>query len=381
MKKSSIAAALVAALSLSVALPGAAFAADEPATPAFNGQPGENSTNESGGFDQNSNKDGTNSGHTNYDISKGGNYTAGGRTDGKQDWVLTPATPAKTTLNVTKPDEHANVWAADKSGNPLETTWTDKDGQARTGYVKVENGQVVMDGEHPVIFDPSGDPVQNFDWNKSVNYPGTTESTTPATAEIVKSGRQALDETMGQVNRNTDSLADNSQRLDNHEGRLDQNENNIGRNRDDIEKNRSDIAKNSDRIDASDARTDEKLAVVNQNIGRVAADSRNYTDQVAGETLGKANAYTDSRYNQLNSKMKKLRGRVDAGVAGATAIGSLTFDTLKPNSVSGGLGVAKNKVAGAIGYQRNFNEKWRARATISVSDNYVQGGTSVGYSW
>jgi len=123
------------------------------------------------------------------------------------------------------------------------------------------------------------------------------------------------------------------------------------------------------------------LDSLNERINKTDARNYAYADKVGAETLDKANAYTDSRYNHLNSKMKKLRGRVDAGVAGATAIGSLSFDTLKANSISGGFGVGKNKIAGAMGYQRNFNDKWRARATIAVSEKYVQGGGSVGYSW
>jgi len=145
----------------------------------------------------------------------------------------------------------------------------------------------------------------------------------------------------------------------------------------------------ADGQDAGDAvnkrQLDEMNTVLKQNITDTAAttlqEANAYANKVGAETLDKANAYTDSKYNDLNSKMKKLRGRVDAGVAGATAIGSLSFDTLKANSISGGFGVAKNKVAGAFGYQRNFNDKWRARVTVSVSDQYTQGGGSVGYSW
>jgi len=125
----------------------------------------------------------------------------------------------------------------------------------------------------------------------------------------------------------------------------------------------------------------QRIYEANQNIARTSAADRSYTDQTAAKTLASANAYTDSRYNQLDGKVKKLRARVDSGVAGATAIGTLAFDSLKANSIAGGLSVAKNKVAGAVGYQHNFNENWRARGTLAVSDNYVQGGASVGYSW
>jgi len=123
----------------------------------------------------------------------------------------------------------------------------------------------------------------------------------------------------------------------------------------------------------------ERLEKLSRQFGDTA--SRIYVDNSVNQAVKTANAYTDSRVNQLNSKVKKLRARADAGIAGATAIGSLAFDNLKANAVSGGLGIAKNKVAGAVGYQRNFSDKWRARAAISVSDNYVQGGTSVGFSW
>jgi len=117
-------------------------------------------------------------------------------------------------------------------------------------------------------------------------------------------------------------------------------------------------------------------------VRKTSADDRGYTDYKADQTLKSANDYTDSKYNHLNSRMKKLRGRVDAGVAGATAIASMPFDsTPGAKSVAGGLGVAKNKVAGAMGVQYNWEKGYRVRGTIAISDNYVQGGVGFGKSW
>lgn len=129
------------------------------------------------------------------------------------------------------------------------------------------------------------------------------------------------------------------------------------------------------------AYVEKRYQELNERFDTTAGQSKAYTDATAQQTLKSANDYTDSKYNQLNGKIKKLRARADSGIAGATAIASLPFSEAGKNSLAGGLGVAKNKVAGAVGYQHNFSQNWRARATVSVSDNYVQGGAGVGYSW
>lgn len=220
-----------------------------------------------------------------------------------------------------------------------------------------------------------------------------------------------------QIAENSEKIADNSSRLESHdktlsehEKRINTNDRNISnvnkktdRNADDILENRQGIKKNAEAIDDVNERVDDtndrvdnlgskgkaayedvsnRMAELNKRFDtNVAEVSKSYVDNSAAQTLKSANDYTDKRYNQLNGKVKKLRARADSGIAGATAIGTLAFDSLKANSIAGGLAVAKNKVAGAMGYQRNFNENWRARGTVSVSDNYVQGGASVGYSW
>jgi len=199
----------------------------------------------------------------------------------------------------------------------------------------------------------------------------------------------ALDTLNGAIRDNSSAIYQNELAIDQDKKDIEENRINIGKNTGAIEKNADDIEKtrrqigdedwlNSDTVQNRINDLNKRFDTIGKTNLQPAYD---YADKVGAETLDKANAYTDSRYNHLNSRMKKLRGRVDAGVAGATAIGSLTFDTLKANSISGGFAIAKNKVAGAFGYQRNFNDKWRARVTVSVSDQYIQGGGSLGYSW
>lgn len=111
------------------------------------------------------------------------------------------------------------------------------------------------------------------------------------------------------------------------------------------------------------------------------ADKNSQEISETNNRINGINIEIDRKYSKLEGKIKKLRGRTDAGVAGAAAIGSLAFDSLKSNSLAGGFGIAKDKVAGAIGYQHNFNGNWRARGTVSVSDKYIEGGGSLGVSW
>jgi len=221
-----------------------------------------------------------------------------------------------------------------------------------------------------------------------------------------------INNTNKQVNANTSDIGKNTQGIAGLNDRMDENDSMNDIQNAAIDKNTSDIASHSKLIDGNRQQINHNSADIsqlyqkggqaiedmNQNIANTSKADRAYTDQVgqqtlssanaytdnsAIQTLNKANAYTDQRYNQLNGSIKKLRSRVDTGVSGATAIGSLAFDTLKKNSFAGGLGVAKDKISGAIGYQRNFTDHWRARATMAfgLGDNYVQGGTSVGYSW
>jgi|GEM_PF-1784364 len=119
----------------------------------------------------------------------------------------------------------------------------------------------------------------------------------------------------------------------------------------------------------------------NRNIADTSAADRSYTDQTAAKTLASANAYTDSRYNQLNGKLDKLRSRVDSGVAGATALASIPFSSLTKNSFGGSVAVANSKAAGSVGYQRNFSKRWSARGTVAFGDHYAQGGVGGSYNW
>jgi len=162
----------------------------------------------------------------------------------------------------------------------------------------------------------------------------------------------------------------------------------VAENKKAIAQNKSDIATTQKSIGDEDFRKESvqnRLADMNtsihKDIAATSASDRAYTDSVAVNTLNKANAYTDSRYNQLNGKIDKLRSRIDSGVAGATALASIPFSSITKNSFGGSVSVANSKAAGAVGYQRNFDKHWSARGTVAFGDHYAQGGIGGSFNW
>lgn len=77
--------------------------------------------------------------------------------------------------------------------------------------------------------------------------------------------------------------------------------------------------------------------------------SQNYTDRRFGE----AKAYTDSKFGQLNKKIERAEKRLNAGVAGVTAIASIPYVAENDFSYGVALGSYRNGNALAGGIQKN----------------------------
>ncbi|MER9338275.1 YadA-like family protein, partial [Mesorhizobium sp. M0293] len=103
------------------------------------------------------------------------------------------------------------------------------------------------------------------------------------------------------------------------------------------------------------------------------ADSKTYTDKVAGTTLQQANAYTDSKLSQLNMDMGGVRSEARQAAAIGLAAASLRYDD-RPGKLSvaagGGLWRGEGALAFGAGYT---SEEGRVRANVS--------GTAAGGHW
>jgi len=149
---------------------------------------------------------------------------------------------------------------------------------------------------------------------------------------------------------------------------------------------------------ASDERTDKLLAGEQQ--ARIDGDVRtlkaanHYTDwrvdnlniQASAETLNKSRVYTDNRFTeakhytdnkfgQLNKKMERAEKRINAGIAGVTALASIPY--VAENSFSYGVALGNyqngNALAGGIQYKTSPNTNVRLNVAWDSSNNTALG--------
>lgn len=141
-------------------------------------------------------------------------------------------------------------------------------------------------------------------------------------------------------------------------------------------------------VQASDARTDTLLAGEQQ--ARIDGDARtlksanHYTDwrvenvtaAASAETLhksqtytdrrfGEAKAYTDSKFGQLSNKIERAEKRLNAGIAGVTAISSIPYVAENDFSYGVALGNYRNGNALAGGIQKKLSPNTNVRLNVS----------------
>ncbi|EMD1227968.1 YadA-like family protein, partial [Salmonella enterica] len=105
--------------------------------------------------------------------------------------------------------------------------------------------------------------------------------------------------------------------------------------------------------------------------GRILRSSQNYTDQ----RISEAKKYTDNKFGQLNNKIKKVEKRLNAGIAGVTAISSIPYISGHRFSYGIGIGNYQNgkAIAAGIQYRMTENINIRLNASSDSSSNTALG--------
>ncbi|HAI4110713.1 YadA-like family protein [Escherichia coli] len=151
----------------------------------------------------------------------------------------------------------------------------------------------------------------------------------------------------------------------------------------------------------SDTKTELNTSIDNAK-NEAISTSNNYTDKkyqqgiqyaqnAADKAEQNANNYTDNRFSQLsnqsnqrfeqlNSKIERAEKRLNAGIAGVTAISSIPY--VAENSFSYGIGVGNyqngNAIAAGIQYKTSLNTNVRLNVSWDSSHNTVLGAGFAG---
>ncbi|WP_196299376.1 YadA-like family protein, partial [Yersinia thracica] len=146
-----------------------------------------------------------------------------------------------------------------------------------------------------------------------------------------------------------------------------------------------DNAKNES-ITTSNIYTDNKFQQGENYTNQKYEQSINYSNNAANQAESNANAYTDNKFNQLSDssnqrfsqlgdKIDQAEKRLNAGVAGITAIASIPY--VAENGFSYGVGLGNysngNAVAGGVQYKTSPNTNIRLNVSWDSSSNAALG--------
>ncbi|HFN6519557.1 TPA: YadA-like family protein [Escherichia coli] len=105
-----------------------------------------------------------------------------------------------------------------------------------------------------------------------------------------------------------------------------------------------------------------------------------YSDISTRRALSEANRYTDNKFRNLSNKIERAEKRLNAGIAGVTAISSIPY--VAENSFSYGIGVGNyqnaNAVATGIQYKTSRNTNIRLNISWDSSHNTAIGAGFAG---
>ncbi|MDW6025961.1 YadA-like family protein [Mesorhizobium sp. BAC0120] len=109
-------------------------------------------------------------------------------------------------------------------------------------------------------------------------------------------------------------------------------------------------------------------------------ESKSYTDKVAGTTLQTANAYTDSKFAQLNMDLDGIRSEAHQAAAVGLAAASLRYDD-RPGKLSVAVGGGYWQDEGAFAFGAGYtSESGRVRANLSGTTTDGKWGVGAGLS-
>lgn len=122
----------------------------------------------------------------------------------------------------------------------------------------------------------------------------------------------------------------------------------------------------------TDAKISENNTIINKNIDAAKNEAIN---TATNHAVNASRNYTDQRFDSLNNKLDKAHEKINAGIAGVSAIASIPYVDGYQFSYGLGLGNYSNGNAIAAGIQYKPRENTRLRLNVSwdSSDNTVIG--------
>ncbi|ASQ15659.1 YadA-like family protein [Enterobacter cloacae] len=121
---------------------------------------------------------------------------------------------------------------------------------------------------------------------------------------------------------------------------------------------------------------------LNTGLANTLDASKVYTDKRTDDLLKTEKNYTGNKFRQLDSKIKHVEKRLNAGVAGVTAISSIPYVAENSFTYGVGLGSYQNGYAIAVGGQYNMYPHTSVRLNMSRdSSNNVALGVGLAGGW
>ncbi|EJF8472805.1 YadA-like family protein, partial [Escherichia coli] len=107
--------------------------------------------------------------------------------------------------------------------------------------------------------------------------------------------------------------------------------------------------------------------------------ANSYTDSQISLVEKNSRQYTDSKFNQLNKQINRAEKRLNAGIAGVTAIASIPYVAGNNFSYGIGLGNYQNGNAMAAGIQFKTSPRTNLRFNLSL-DSSGNTATGIGFA-
>ncbi|EDU1766851.1 hypothetical protein C3T32_004254 [Salmonella enterica] len=127
-------------------------------------------------------------------------------------------------------------------------------------------------------------------------------------------------------------------------------------------------------INTSNNYTDSKISqnntVINQNIDNAKNEAINTSNNYTDEKINQVNNTYNQKFEQLGDKINRAEKRLNAGIAGVTAIASIPYVAEDNFSYGIGIGNYQNGNAAAAGLQYKLSPNTNVRLNVSWDSSH-----------
>ncbi|WP_434547506.1 YadA-like family protein [Pantoea stewartii] len=127
-------------------------------------------------------------------------------------------------------------------------------------------------------------------------------------------------------------------------------------------------------INTSNNYTDSKISqnntVINQNIDNAKNEAINTSNNYTDEKINQINNTYNQKFEQLGDKINRAEKRLNAGIAGVTAIASIPYVAEDNFSYGIGIGNYQNGNATAAGVQYKLSQNTNVRLNVSWDSSH-----------